>query len=86
MNTRLPIKIETIEGAKQFLTELNNNDEIYHPEDDAHDVDWTNTIEPTNEEKDQLNKLMDDIYNLPEVWSPTNPKGWDPCCYVLTLI
>ena len=64
MKTTLPSKITTVEEAKAFLTDLFNNHESYNPIDDAHDIDWT-TCEPTTEEKDILNDLMHDIYELP---------------------
>ena len=64
MKTTLPSKITTVEEAKAFLTDLFNNKESYDPIEDAHDIVWT-TCEPTDEEMDQLNNLMDDIYELP---------------------
>ena len=67
MKTKLPLSISTVDEAKTFLLELCKNNEQYHPEDDAHDLEWV-TIPPANiptiEECDQLNKLMQDIYNL----------------------
>ena len=64
MKTTLPSRITTVEEAKAFLTELFDNHESYNPIDDAHDIDWT-TCEPTEKEKDRLNDLMHDIYELP---------------------
>ena len=64
MRTKLPEKISTIEEAQAYLTELFNNNEHYHPDDDAHDIIWHVSDPPTPEECDQLNKLMVDIFNL----------------------
>lgn len=44
MKTDLNIEITTPEEAKNYLTELFKNDEIYHPEDSAFDVEWKNRI------------------------------------------
>lgn len=86
MKTALPDKISTIEEAKSFLTELYNNNEQFHPEDDAHDIVWQ-SASPTPEQCDQLNKMMEDIYALPE-----NMYGrkyvdvvFDPCEFLLNL-
>lgn len=91
MKTVLPDKISTIEEAKAFLTELHKNKEDFHPEDDAHTIVWGEIAkqddEPTPAECDQLNKLMEDIYALPE-----NMYGrkyvdvvFDPCDFLLSL-
>lgn len=78
MLTKLPTEITNIERAKSFLSDLHNNGEAYHPEDDAHDIVWHVKPEhcPTPEECDQLNKLMDQIYQL---------DGFDACEYLLSL-
>lgn len=73
MKTTLPKKITTLEEAKAFLTNLFNNDESYDPMEDAHDINWT-TCKPTDEEKDQLNELISDIYDLPP---QDNGKSFD---------
>lgn len=68
MNTVLPKSISTVDEAKTFLTELVKNGESFHPEDDAHDIEWLSVpVEnrPTPAECNQLNKLMEDIYDLP---------------------
>lgn len=85
MKTQLPISITSVAEATSFLTELHKNNESYHPEDDAFDIAWQ-TINPTDAEKHQLNKLMNDIYALPEAWSPENPNGFDPCAVLMDLI
>lgn len=62
MKTILPDSISTIEEAKKLLLDLHNNGEAFHPEDDATQM-CGNIF--THEEGTKLNKLMDDIYNLP---------------------
>jgi hypothetical protein len=79
MKTTLPSKITTVEEAKEFLTALFDNNESYHPEDDAHDIDWT-TCEPTEEEKEQLNKLMGNMYGL------NGEPFFDPCAFLWDMI
>jgi hypothetical protein len=75
MRTKLPDSITTVEEAKMFLTELVNNNEEYHPEDDAMDVEWImETV--SQDEMMQLNKLMDDIYDLNAI---------DPCEFIIDL-
>lgn len=78
MKTVLPQAIATIEEAKKLLTDLYNNGECYHPEDDANNLHG----DPfTEKEGEQLNKLMGDIYGLPGV-----PKEFDPCEHYLDLM
>ena len=75
MKTNLNRKIETIEDAKQFLSELFNNDEAYHPEDNANDIEFK-TAKVSAQEREALNPLMNDCFI----------KGFDPCEYLLDLI
>lgn len=89
MKTILPAAIDTVEEAKNFLHSLHSNGESFHPEDDAHDILWY-SADPTEEECDQLNKLMRDIYALPECTMQFDAdKGmymdFDPCGYLLDL-
>jgi hypothetical protein len=74
MNTTIPNKIETIQEAESFLLALIKNDEVYHPEDDAHDIIWSIPEPPTEEECDRLNRAMEQIYELP---------GFDPCEFII---
>lgn len=79
MKTVLPKEINTVDEAKKFLFELLANGESYHPEDDAHDIIWATPAgqqAPTDAEKDQLNDLMSDIYEL---------DGFDPCGYLIDM-
>lgn len=78
MKTQLPESINTIEEAIKFYAELSENQELYHPEDDAHDILWQ-TAKVSPKECDQLNKLRDDVYNLDGV-----PEVWDPCDFLLS--
>lgn len=75
MKTQLPLEIKTIKGAEQFLTDLYNNGESFHPEDDAHEIIWSGKA-PTESECNQLNELMDAIYQL---------EDFDPCEHLLKL-
>lgn len=86
MKTKLPDSIKTVEEAKAFLTELHNNGESYHPEDDAVDIEWGEGVEPpTAAEAFHLNSLMYDIYHLPGNIGPT-PMEFDPCGFYLDLL
>ena len=77
MKTNLNRTIETEYDAIEFLTELYQNKEDYHPEDDAHDIVWRKDIPPpTIEECDLLNALMESIYKNTDV---------DPCEVLLDL-
>lgn len=73
MKTQLPESISNIKEAEKFLAELINNGEIFHPEDNAHEINWS-CEPPTFEECDHLNKLMEDIYTL---------ENFDPCGYII---
>lgn len=76
MKTTLPKSIKTKDEAIAFLTELHNNDESFHPEDDAFDVSWI-TVNPSIEERQKLNDLMGEIYQI---------NGFDPCEILLDLL
>lgn len=83
MKTTLPVSITSVTEAKAFLTELYKNNESFHPEDDANDIEWNELPRdqwPTSDECDQLNRLMDAIYALNEV-----PETFDPCDFLLDL-
>lgn len=88
MKTLLPKSIATVEEAKRFLTDLYNNDEEFHPEDNAHDIVWNledNQI-PTFAECEVLNRLMEDIYGLPENKGKRGDEiGFCPCGFLLEL-
>lgn len=85
MKTTLPIAINSIEEAKSFLTELYNNGESFHPEDDAHSIDWSDGEMVTNGDCEQLNKIMEDIYNLPGNDGSHVKLSFDPCEFLLML-
>jgi hypothetical protein len=84
MKTNLPDSINTIDEAKTFLTDLFNNGESFHPEDDAFDINWPKGEQPTDEECSKLNNLMADIYNLEGNHSPYD-MVFDPCEFLLML-
>lgn len=76
MKTILPESIDNAADAERFLKELHNNGEAYHPEDDARDIMWP-CPEPTAQERDHLNRLMQQMWKL---------QGFDPCEVLLKLI
>ena len=85
MKTKLPQSIGTIGEAKEFLKELCDNNEQYHPEDDAHDIEWKTELVgdyPTKEERDQMNKLMNEIYALKGNEDPER-MIFDPCEFIM---
>ena len=78
MKTNLDRTINNMEEAKSFLRDLNKNGEEYHPEDDAHTIEWNGIEEaerPTQAQCEQLNKLMSDCFM----------EGFDPCEYLMEL-
>ena len=77
MKTNLNRTITTVDEAEAFLSELDENNEVFNPDDDAHGVLWQ-TCSPTHEEKDALNRLM------AEVWAVSN-ETFDPHEYLLEL-
>lgn len=84
MKTSLPQSIQTIDQAKVLLTDLYNNGESFHPEDDATQIEWDTCDEPTEAECILLNKLMGDIYDLPGNDNCMN-MAFDPCMFILCL-
>ena len=70
--TRLPEQVNTVDEAKSFLCALIANEEVFHPDDDAHGVCWTG-YPPTADQCDHLNKLMYQVANI---------DGFDPYEYI----
>lgn len=66
MKTNLPQNIFTEEQAKILLSELYENGESFHTEDNAHKIEWECEFPPNKNECDQLNFLMDQIFELRE--------------------
>lgn len=86
MKTQLPQSISTIDEAKAFLTDLHNNLESFHPEDDALNIEWDQCPAPSREECLLLNKLMQDIYALPGNDGRHNsPLAFDPCQFLIII-
>lgn len=87
MKTTLPTTITTIEEAEAFLTDLYNNGESYHPEDDAHDIVWSGDIFgfPSRDDAMQLNELMHQIYALPGNDGRHTDLAFDPCEFLNQL-
>lgn len=76
MKTNLNIKIDTDKKAVVFMIELYNNNEYFHPEDDAHDIVWQSCDKPSYCECEKLNEHMSDIYSNTDI---------DPCAILLFL-
>jgi hypothetical protein len=72
MKTILPSAISTKTEAETFLTDLHNNNESFHPEDDATDIEIF-----SENEGNKLNELMNQIYLIDD---------FDPCEFLLNLI
>jgi hypothetical protein len=63
MKTNLNRVIESEQDALEYLWELYDNGEAYHPEDDASDIVYRSTdIQPNEDEIEQLNSLMECVY------------------------
>lgn len=61
MKTNIFSIIASKEQAIAYLHSLVENEEAYHPEDDAQDVEF-NSINPTWEERNLLNLRMEEVY------------------------
>lgn len=61
MKTDLNRTIASVDDAKQFLIDLFNNGESYHPEDSAFDIIWDD-IEPSKAQLEELDNLMAAVY------------------------
>lgn len=82
LKTKLPQTITTVEQAKKLLSDLYNNGEAYHPEDLAGDCLSNHGI--TDQEANQLDKLMEEIYNL-KGNENSQTMLFDPCWYYLMM-
>jgi len=60
MRTKLPIELNTLQDVKDYLTALYNNNEHYHPDDNAEDC----FPFATHEETEQMNRLMDKTFEI----------------------
>jgi len=77
MNTIIPAVITTSEHASQFLTDLFNNGESYHPEDSAFDIeDMYGERLFSDEEAGMINEAMEQVYDVAD---------FDPCELLLEL-
>lgn len=73
MKTKLPTCICTVKEAEDFLIELFNNKEGYHPEDNANGVVFA-SCDPSTKQRNKLNELMNSIYEL----------NFDPCEFIIS--
>lgn len=60
LKTTLPDSITTLDQAKAYLTNLYNNGESYHPDDDSKDC--LNGI--SEQDGKHMNMLMDQVFEL----------------------
>ena len=75
MKTNLNIEIKTISDANKFILELFNNNELFHFDDDAEDIIWSE-CEPTAEEIKQLNNLVNQLFEI---------ENYDPFDFAMDL-
>lgn len=69
--------ITSITDAQKFLHQLNADNLIFHPSDDAEDIiDLSGNYIFTPEEADKVNARMDEVWHHME----------DPCKYILDAI
>lgn len=61
----IPEKISTIVQAENFLFTLVKNGYAFHPDDNAHDINWQDVEPPTPDECQRLNKAMAQCCALP---------------------
>jgi hypothetical protein len=76
MKTNLDRTITTQDEAEDFLNELFENGESFHPEDSAHEIVWASCPTPTHNEMIKLNNLMNATFHF---------DGFDPCEYLEEL-
>lgn len=82
LKTRLPDSITSIEEASAWLRDLFNNGETWHCEDNAAECFPKVSRAGTN----QLNKLMQDVYNLPGNDGSSKDMTFDPCGFIVALL
>lgn len=68
MKTKLPTKLTTLFDVALLIKNLGENEELYHPEDSAHDiVDEKGNFLFTTDEAILLDELMSDAFELCDV-------------------
>lgn len=83
LKTSIPDTITTIDQAKEYLKQLFDNNESYHPDDSADSISWD--VELTPEKAAQMDILMNSIYNLPCTGEYSYNCFFDPCAYIMEL-
>jgi hypothetical protein len=70
MTTKLPTQLTNESEVVNFITDLYNNGEFFHLDDDAKDIinNKTNQRLFTDDEADKLNELMEQAFNVCKVW------------------
>ena len=66
-------KITTIQESKDFLTQLNQTDQLFHPEEDPRNIISNNKPLFSEEQSVDLELRLDEIFEYLE----------DPCQYIL---
>ena len=86
LKIKLPKSIADWREGQSYLTLLFNNGLSYHCEDSAVDILWNLPEDdtPSEEEELHMDKLMDEIYALPEFENYPNIEMC-PCGFVLDL-
>lgn len=82
LKTRLPDSITSIEEASAWLRDLFSNGETWHCEDNAAECFPKVSRAGTK----QLNKLMQDVYDLPGNDGSSKDMTFDPCGFIVALL
>lgn len=71
MRTQLPQQLTNADEVSAFISALIANDEMFHLDDDASEIIDGRTDERlfTDEEADKINELMQQAFNICEVWN-----------------
>lgn len=80
MKTNLPNQLTNVDDIERFIADLILNDEMFHLDDDAHDIINGHTNRPlfTSDEADKVNALLEQAFNICDVWElPTVIKFVD---------
>lgn len=82
MKTALPDQIKSVLDAKKLFVDLIANGEVFNPDDDANEIIW-NGVNVTKYEREQINRLMGQMWDLPGIVGSSNPDGFCPHGFIL---
>ncbi len=70
MKTIIPQSISSVQDVENFISGLIKNNEMFHLDDNAHDIINGNTGENlfTKDEADKVNELMEQAFNICQPW------------------